>query len=179
MGNLPFYVILLIGMPTLKIFEYPDPILKKTCAEVAVFDLMLQVFISDLVETMLSYQYCVGLAAPQVGNLQRIIAINVARARKPAPNNGLLILINPVILESSDFKIVREGCLSIPDFTANVKRAMKIKVKYQNEKGQNEELITQDLEAHAIQHEMDHLDGILFFDRMANPAADLFRRKRS
>ena len=163
-------------MPILKIFEFPDPILKRVCNEVTIFDPQLASFVNDLIETMHSHNYCVGLASSQVGNLQRIIAINVSRARKPQPNNGLLILINPIILESSDFKIVREGCLSIPDFTANVKRAMKIKIKYQNIKGENIEFETKDLEAHAIQHEIDHLDGILFLDKIANPAGDLFRR---
>lgn len=175
-------------MPILNVHEFPDPILKKICAEVINFDLELQSFISDLVETMLSHKFCVGLAAPQVGNLQRIIIIDVSRARKPPVEalraTPLLILINPIILESSDFKIVREGCLSVPDFTANVKRAMKITVKYQEYRRDavnrisTKTLTTMNLEAHAIQHEMDHLDGILFFDRMKNPATDLFRRKR-
>lgn len=172
-------------MSILKVIEFPDPILKKVCNEVTVFDSNLESFIKDLTETMQSHNFCVGLAAPQVGNLQRIIAIDVSRARKPQLNNGLLVLINPVIVESSNFKIVREGCLSIPDFTANVKRAMKITVQYQEYDGRDainrvstKTLTTTDLEAHAIQHEMDHLDGILFLDKIANPAGDLFRRKR-
>ena len=167
-------------MSVLNVFKFPDPILKKNCSEVTIFNPDLESFIKDLVETMLSHQYCVGLAAPQVGNLQRIIAIDISKARKPPVEalhaTPLLVLINPVILESSDFKIVREGCLSIPDFTANVKRAMKIKIKFQNAKGTIEELETYNFEAHAIQHEMDHLDGILFLDKIANPAGDLFRR---
>lgn len=165
-------------MAILHVHQFPDPILKKICSEVKEFDSVLNSFIDDLTETLRSHNFCVGLAAPQVGNLQRIIAIDVSRARKPQPGNGLLILINPVITESLDFKFVREGCLSIPDFTANVKRAMKIKVKFQNAKGNPEELETKDFEAHAIQHEMDHLDGILFLDRITNPASDLFRRKK-
>lgn len=163
-------------MPILKIREFPDPILKKICSEVASFDNDLESFINDLIETMQFNKFCVGIAAPQVGNLQRIIIIDVSRARKPQPSNGLLVLINPVILESSDFKIVREGCLSIPDFTANVKRAMKIKVQFQDKNGEIHYLETKDFEAHAIQHERDHLDGILFLDRITNPASDLFRR---
>ena len=166
-------------MPILKIHEFPDPILKKACNKVIIFDSKLEIFIGDFVETMQSHKYCVGLAAPQVGNLQRIIVIDISRARKPQPNNGLLILINPVILEASSHKIVREGCLSIPDFTANVKRAMKIKVQFQNIKGEIRELETKDFEAHAIQHEADHLDGILFLDKITNPASDLFRRVKN
>ena len=165
-------------MSILKIHEFPDPILKKTCNKVMVFDSNLELFIKDLIETMYSHKFCVGLAAPQVGNLQRIIAIDISKARKPQLNNGLLVLINPAFLEQSDFKIVREGCLSIPDFTANVKRAMKIKVQLQNIKGEDKIIESMDLEAHAIQHEMDHLDGILFLDKMANPATDLFRRMK-
>ena len=165
-------------MAILQVLEYPEPILKQVSKEVTNFDSSLEAFLKDFIETLNSHKYCVGLAAPQVGNLQRIIGIDISRARKPHPNNGLLILINPKILESSNFKIVREGCLSIPDFTANVKRAMKIKIQFQNLKGKAEELETNDFEAHAIQHEMDHLDGILFLDKMANPASDLFRRVR-
>ena len=165
-------------MPILKVLEYPDPILQQVSHEVTNFDSSLEAFLKDFIETLNSHKYCVGLAAPQVGNLQRIIGIDISRARKPHPNNGLLILINPKILESSNFKIVREGCLSIPDFTANVKRAMDIKVQFQNLKGKTEILETKDFEAHAIQHEMDHLDGILFLDKIANPAGDLFRRVR-
>ena len=164
-------------MTILKIFEYPDPVLKQVSQEVTNFNSSLEAFVKDFVETLNSHNYCVGLAASQVGNLQRIIGIDISRARKPHPNNGLLILINPQILESSNFKIVREGCLSIPDFTANVKRAMDITVSYQDSKGKVKTLSTKDFEAHAIQHEMDHLDGILFLDKISNPASDLFRRK--
>ena len=165
-------------MTILQVLEYPDPILKQVSKEVKNFDSSLEMFLKDFMETLNSHNYCVGLAAPQVGNLQRIIGIDISRARKPHPNNGLLILINPQILEASNFKIVREGCLSIPDFTANVKRAMKIKIQFQNLKGETKKLETSDFEAHAIQHEMDHLDGILFLDRITSPASDLFRRKR-
>lgn len=165
-------------MPILKVIEFPDPILKKVCDKVTNFDLKLESFVKDLTETLQFHKFCVGIAASQIGNLQRIIAVDVSRARKPQPSNGLLILINPTILESSNFKIVREGCLSIPDFTANVKRAMKIKIRFQNSKGKTTELETTDFEAHAIQHEMDHLDGILFLDRITNPASDLFRRAK-
>ncbi|MBI3591196.1 MAG: peptide deformylase [Candidatus Melainabacteria bacterium] len=163
-------------MSVLKIFKFPDPILKKVCSKVTKFDLKLEGFVNDLTETLQSYKFCVGIAAPQAGSLQRVIIVDVSRARKPQPNNGLLILINPVILESSNFKIVREGCLSIPDFTANVKRAMEITIAYQNIKGETKTLSTKDFEAHAIQHEADHLDGILFLDKITSPAADLFRR---
>jgi peptide deformylase len=165
-------------MSVLKVHEYPDPILKKVCAKVETFNVELENFISDLIETLNSNQFCVGLASPQIGNLQRIVAVDISRARKPLPNNGLLILINPVIVDSSNFKIVREGCLSIPDFTANVKRAMDITIVYQDVKGETETLHTKDFEAHAIQHEMDHLDGVLFMDKISNPASDLFRRVR-
>ena len=163
-------------MAILKILEYPNPILKQISKEVISFDSALNTFIKDAVETLNSHKFCVGLAAPQIGNLQRIIFIDISRGRKPHPNNGLLILINPKILEASNFKIVREGCLSVPDFTANVKRAMEITVAYQNIKGETKILTTKDFEAHAIQHEIDHLDGILFLDKITSPASDLFKR---
>ncbi len=164
-------------MPTLKVYKYPDPILKTKCNEVTAFNSELNLFAENLIETMYSFKFCVGLAAPQTGNLQRIIAIDISKARKPQEGHNLLLLINPIIEEARNFKIVREGCLSIPDFTANVKRAMSIKVKYQDLKGDFKSLETIDFEAHAIQHEMDHLDGILFLDRIVNPASDLFRRR--
>ena len=165
-------------MPILKVHEYPDPILKEVCKKVETFDDELEKIVVDLTDTLNSHNFCVGLAAPQIAYLKRIIAIDVSRARKPQPNNGLLIMINPVIVDSSSFKIVREGCLSIPDFTANVKRAMDITVVYQNVSGETKTLSTKDFEAHAIQHEMDHLDGVLFMDKISNPASDLFRRVR-
>ncbi len=165
-------------MAILKIFEFPDPILKKMCTEVTSFDSQLEGFVKDLVDTLNSHQYCVGIAASQVGNLKRIITIDISRARKPQASNGLLILINPVIKEASEHKIVREGCLSIPDFTGNVKRAMKIKVGFQDIKGNTHELETTNFEAHAIQHENDHLDGLLFLDRITSPASDIFRRAK-
>lgn len=165
-------------MSILKVHEYPDPILKEVCSKVEIFDAELVNFTNDLIETLNSHSFCVGLAAPQVACIKRIVAIDISRARKPQPNNGLLILINPVIVDSSKFKIVREGCLSIPDFTANVKRAMDITVVYQNIQGETKTLSTKDFEAHAIQHEMDHLDGVLFMDKISNPASDLFRRVR-
>lgn len=165
-------------MAILNVYKFPDPILKKVSSEVITFDSTLELFVKDLIETLQNHKYCIGLAAPQLGNLQRIIAIDISRTRKPCFGHGLLILINPTIIEVSDFKIVREGCLSIPDFTANVKRAMRIKVKFQNPKGEGQILETTNLEAHAIQHEADHLDGILFLDRITNPASDLFRRMR-
>lgn len=164
-------------MSILKVYKYPDPVLKQISIPVTDFNNELKNFIADHVETMYSFDFCVGLAAPQVGNLQRIITVDVSKARKPQDGHGLLVLINPKILEYADFKIVREGCLSIPDLTANVKRAMKIKVEYLDEQGNQKTLDTTNFEAHAIQHEMDHLDGILFLDKITNPASDLFRRK--
>lgn len=163
-------------MSVLNVLRYPDPLLKKVCKQVTKFDSELQTFVDNFTETMYHHKFCVGLASPQVGRLDRLIAVDVSKARKPQHGHGLLILINPELTHTSDFKIVREGCLSIPDFTANVKRAMKIKLRYQDINGENKELETTNFEAHAIQHEMDHLDGILFLDKIVNPAADLFRR---
>ena len=169
-------------MAILSVIEYPNPILKQVSKEVISFDSKLGNFIADAIETINNHKFCVGLAAPQLGNLQRIVFIDISRARKPHPNNGLLILINPKIIQESNHKIVREGCLSIPDFTANVKRAMEITVRYQGfnkdtpQHVSTKTLTTKDFEAHAIQHEIDHLDGILFLDRIKSPSSDLFRR---
>lgn len=163
-------------MSVLKVYEFPDPVLKQVSKPVSDFGQALEKTIIDLLDTMNSHKFCVGLAAPQVGIHKRIVLIDISRARKPFPNNGLLILVNPEITVASKYKFVREGCLSIPDYTANVKRAMKISLTYQNINGEIKSLDTNDFEAHAIQHEIDHLDGILFLDKISNPASDLFRR---
>lgn len=167
-----------VSKTILKVYEYPDPILKQACLPVENFDGDLKSFVDDLVHTMNSHKYCVGLAAPQVGELKRIVAIDISRARKPQDGNGLLVLINPEIKEASKYKTVREGCLSIPELTANVKRAMKITIEYKDVNGETKTVQAKNFEAHAIQHEMDHLQGILFLDRITNPATEIFRRKK-
>ncbi len=101
--------------------------------------------------------------------------LDTSQHKKFGPqSSGYHVLINPEIIEQSGERLGREGCLSLPDFTANVKRAMHIKVRFQDVQGAWQELETSDFEAVVVQHEIDHLDGILFLDRVANLATDVF-----
>lgn len=160
-------------MPPFEIIKYPDPLLKQVSREVAGIDGEVTAFIDGLVAT-LRFLPGVGLAAPQVGVPVRIIAIDVTPRN---PGHGLIVLLNPVITASKGCKTAREGCLSIPDYTANIQRAAEVTVKGIDLEGQEAEYSTIGLEAVAVQHEIDHLDGILFLDRIANMKRDLFRRK--
>lgn len=160
-------------MTVLDIVLYPDKALRTVCEPVREFDLNLSKIIDDLTETMYYFKGTVGLAAPQVNILKRIIVIDVAAKTS---KDKLIVLINPEIVSSSKNKYVREGCLSIPDYLADVKRAKKITLKAQDINGNEFEYTTNEFEAVAIQHEIDHLDGILFLDKVDRLKIGLIRR---
>ena len=160
-------------MPVLKILRYPDPVLKEVSRPVLRLDVEARSIIRDLVDTMRGSPG-VGLAAPQLGHPRRIIAVDVTPKH---PGAGLIVLVNPVITSQRGVKTAREGCLSVPEYTANVKRATEITVKGLGPDGEELVIISADFEAVALQHEIDHLDGILFIDRISNMKRDLFRRK--
>lgn len=164
-------------MAVLEILTAPDERLKQVSAGVEIFDDELQSFIDDLEQTRQAGPGAVGIAAPQVGRLQRIIIVDVSNTRKPVPNHGHLVLINPEITEWDGFEMGREGCLSVPDYTGNVIRATAIKLKALDRHGHPVEFEMEGFEARAIQHELDHLDGMLFIDRVVSRRTDLFRRK--
>lgn len=158
---------------SLEIIKYPDPILKKVSEEVKDIDSGILAFIDGLVGAMKASPG-VGLAAPQVGVLKRIIAVDIG---PKVPSNGLTVLINPFIVSSSGIKTGREGCLSVPEFTANIERATEAVVKGLTAQGREIIITSSGFEAVVFQHEIDHLDGILFIDRIANMKRDLFKRK--
>lgn len=160
----------------LEILTYPDERLKQLSAEVTLFDAELQQFLADLEETMRAGPGGVGIAAPQVGRFQRIALVDVSSKPK-IEQHGFLVLINPEIVEYNGFVKGREGCMSVPDFTGNVMRAETITLEYQDAQGEKQSLKTSGFEARAIQHELDHLDGLLFLDRLVSRRNDLFRRK--
>ena len=164
-------------MAILEILKLPDPRLKELSEPVTAFDEELHAFIADLEETRLDGPAAVGIAAPQVGRLQRIVIIDCSTTRKPVPNHGRLVLVNPEITEWDGFELGREGCLSVPDYTGNVIRAERIKVKAQDPAGVPCEFEMAGYEARALQHEVDHLDGMLFVDRLVSRRTDLFQRK--
>jgi len=164
-------------MAILDILKLPDPRLKEVCAPVERFDEELRAFIDDLEETRLDGPAAVGIAAPQVGRLQRIVIIDCSSTRKPVPNHGRLVLVNPEITEWEGFGLGREGCLSVPDYTGNVIRAEHIRLTARDPHGEPLEFAMEGYEARAAQHEVDHLDGILFVDRLVSRRTDLFQRK--
>ena len=164
-------------MAVLEILKIPDERLKQESEPVERFDDELRAFIADLEETRRAGPAAVGIAAPQVGRLQRVVIVDVSQTRKPVPNHGHLVLVNPEITEWEGFEMGREGCLSVPDYTGNVIRATRIRLRAQDPDGNPLEYEMEGFEARAVQHEIDHLDGTLFLDRVVSRRADLFQRK--
>ncbi|MBI5906059.1 MAG: peptide deformylase [Deltaproteobacteria bacterium] len=167
-------------MAVLPIRVFPDPVLKEKAAPVEGVTAEVSAFIDDLLETMRQSPGGVGIAAPQVGMLSRIVIVDVSGHRRGSQeqNHGLLVLVNPEILAMGGKQVVREGCMSLPDYTANVQRAQWVLVDSLDRNGNRRIIESLGFEAVAIQHEMDHLDGILFIDRVVSIKNDLFRRKK-
>ncbi len=165
-------------MRKLPIITYPDGRLKVPSLEVVSFDKELDSFIEDLIYTMKTSPGCVGIASPQVGVHKRIIVVDTSNSKHKENklSHGLMVLINPEIVQREGELIIREGCLSVPDYTGNVKRNYWIRVKAFDRKGNLLEFETEGFEAVVIQHEIDHLDGKVFIERLVSPK-DLFRRK--
>ena len=164
-------------MAILEILKVPDARLKQLSEPVERFDDELRAFITDLEETRLAGPGAVGIAAPQVGRFQRLIILDVSNTRKPVANHGHLVLVNPEITQWEGYEMGREGCLSVPDYTGNVIRATQIEVKAQDPQGEPLQYQMEGFEARALQHELDHLEGMLFIDRVVSRRTDLFRRK--
>jgi peptide deformylase len=163
-------------MAVLDILTLPDERLRRVSEPVQVFDGELQRFIDDLEETRRAGPAAVGIAAPQVGRFQRIVILDVSK-KKNIPNHGHLVLVNPEITHWEGFEIGREGCLSVPDYTGNVVRATRLRLQSRDREGATLDLEMEGFEARAAQHELDHLDGLLFVDRVVSRRTDLFRRK--
>ena len=163
-------------MAILEILAYPDERLKQIAEPVERFDDELHAFLADLEETMRAGPGGVGIAAPQVGYFKRIAIIDISS--KPKLNNhGRVMLINPEITEWEGYAVGREGCMSVPDYTGNVIRAERIKLDAYDEQGVLHHYEMEGFEARAVQHELDHLDGMRFLDRLVSRRNDLFRRK--
>ncbi len=166
-------------MPIRPVLLVPDARLKQRCAPVEHFDDALRQIVADLDDTIQSHAGCVGAAACQIGAMRRVAIVDTRPHKKHGPlSQGRIVLINPVITAQHGEKVGREGCLSLPDFTANVRRSELVEVRFQDENGQARTMHSSDFEAVAIQHEVDHLDGILFLDRVANLNTDVFPRKK-
>ena len=165
-------------MAVRSILLYPDPILKQVAEPVAEVNESVVAVIQDLVDTMVDSGHSVGVAAPQIGELCRVLVVDVSKSKLGKDNNhGLLEMINPEIIEKSGSKMMREGCMSVPDYTGNVTRAEHIVIEFSDRVGQLRVIEASGFEAVAIQHELDHLDGLLFLDRVSSLKTDLYRRK--
>lgn len=158
-------------MAVREVLTYPDPVLKQVCAPARQDE--VDELVADLVDTMRSFEHCVGLAAPQIGVASRVAVVDVSDHPHAKDPHGLIVLVNPKITARSEgSKVSREGCLSVPDLTANVRRPRKAVI----ETGSGE-IEVRSFEARCVLHEIDHLDGILFLDRVASLTDDLFRRQ--
>ena len=166
-------------MPVRPVLPYPARVLKGLAGPVGAIGSRERGLADDLVDTMYDAPGCVGLAAPQLGVALRAFALDVSVMRKPpAGNHGLVVLFDPELLVATGSDLRREGCMSVPDWTCDVRRATDIVVRGTTPDGQPRVVEASGFEARALQHELDHLDGLLILDRVASARTDVFRRKR-
>jgi peptide deformylase len=158
----------------LKVVKYGDPVLEMKAEPITEFDTPeLHKLVEDMFDTMYSAKG-IGLAAPQVGLSKQLTVIDVSAGEEGGEQ---LVLINPQIVEKTGSQLGEEGCLSIPGFREDVKRAMKVKVKAKNAKGEDIEHDAEELLSRCMQHEIDHLHGVLFLSHLSPLKRDLIRRK--
>jgi peptide deformylase len=161
-----------------EVLRYPHPALKQTARELATDERDEAERVGgDLVDTMRSFPRCVGVAAPQLGELVRMVVVDVSEHPKATRSHGELVLVNPRVVLSSGAEVGREGCLSIPDLTANVRRPTHVVIEAREPGGDVRTVDTEGFEARCLLHEIDHLDGVLFLDRVDSLTTDVFRRK--
>jgi peptide deformylase len=159
-----------------EIHTYPDTVLKRRATAVADIDGTVATLLEDMAETMYAAPG-IGLAAPQVGVGQRVIVLDVPREDE-GPGKHLMKLVNPEIVERDGSIVWEEGCLSVPDYTAPVTRARRILLRAWTPDEQEIEIEAEDLLAVALQHEIDHLDGKLFLDRLSRLKRDLYKTRQ-
>ncbi|MEW6117274.1 MAG: peptide deformylase [Nitrospirota bacterium] len=160
-------------MAVLEIKKYPEDVLKSKAVPVNGIDDGLQRLIDDMIETMYAAPG-IGLAAPQVGVSKRLIVIDISVGEEKHP---LLVLLNPEIVEADDFVDSEEGCLSIPGHTVTIKRAGRVVVKALDREGNPVRIEADGLLARALQHEIDHLDGVLIVDRLSSIKREFFKKR--
>ncbi len=156
-----------------KIYTFPDPVLRKKNQEIQVFDDELKGLAEDMAETMYDAPG-IGLAAPQIGKSIRLIVVDISKDRK---DQDYMTLVNPKIIDKFGQQIDEEACLSVTELRAKVKRAKKIRVIYQDLTGQEQELEAEDRFAVVLQHEIDHLEGILFIDHLSALKKAMYKKK--
>ena len=161
-------------MALLPILTAPDPRLKKKSLPVDVVDAGIRQLMDDMLETMYAAPG-IGLAAPQVGALKRVIVLDIDREET---KTGPLFMANPEIVEASDEDVTyEEGCLSVPEHYSDVARPATVRVRYLDRDGKTQELACEGLLATCVQHEIDHLDGILFIDHISSLKRNMILRK--
>lgn len=160
-------------MAVLSIVKYPEPCLDEVCSPVLDFDDTLRELARDMVETMYDAPG-IGLAAPQVGRHERLTVVDLSVGAEP---DNLLVLVNPVVVEEHGETREEEGCLSFPDLMLIVPRPERVAVEAQNLDGKPFRIEAEGLMARCLHHEIDHLDGVLFLQRVSPLKRDLARRK--
>jgi peptide deformylase len=161
------------------VLRFPHPALKRKALTLPAAERSrIESVAADLVDTMRAHQGCSGLAAPQIDEAVRIVVVDVTDHRRATSSNGLVVLVDPSVTRAEGSEVAREGCLSIPDLTANVRRSTHITVEGKTSSGEPRRLESEGFEARCLLHEIDHLDGVLFLDRVDSLTADVFRRKR-
>jgi peptide deformylase len=161
-------------MAVLPILTLPDPVLRKKAKPIEGVDAELRQLMDDMLATMYDAPG-IGLAAPQVGVLRRLIVMDPAKDEAP---KSPLVMVNPEILDrSEEMRTHEEGCLSIPDFTAEIERPAKTRVSYIDREGKKREADLEDIWSTLVQHEIDHLNGVLFIDYLSRLKRDMVVRK--
>jgi peptide deformylase len=158
------------------VVRLPEAVLTRPARPLERLDAGAAQLARDLVDTMRASLACVGLAAPQIGVGQRAFVVDVSGHRKAARHHGEFVLFNPVVLVAEGPALGREGCMSVPDLTGDVPRATRVVVRGVTAAGDDRVLEVEGFEARAVLHEMDHLDGKTFLDRVAGHDA-IFRRR--
>ncbi len=162
-------------MPVLAVRLFPDSVLRKPSKAVSWEKPAVQQLIRDLVQTLYAQPGGIGIAAPQVGKPLRVIVVDVSPKDSSKARE---IMINPRFLRLEGEILSREGCMSLPDYTANVRRFAQGIIEWTDEKGRRKKRAVQGIEAICLQHELDHLDGKLFIDRVTSLKTEVFIRKR-
>jgi peptide deformylase len=163
-------------VPVRTVLQLPAPVLSRAAAPVGRVDGAARALAVDLVDTMEASPACVGLAAPQIGVPLRVFVVDVTGHRKARSGHGRVVLFDPQVVTAGPPVIAREGCMSVPDLTGDVPRAARLVVRGLTPDGDRRTLEVAGFEARAVLHELDHLDGLLFLDRVLSHA-DVFRRQ--
>jgi len=163
-------------VPVRPVLQLPAPVLSRPAAPVGRVDGVARALAADLVDTMAASPACVGLAAPQIGVALRAFVVDVTGHRKARSCHGRVLLFDPEVVSVDRPVIAREGCMSVPDLTGDVPCAARVVLRGLTLAGDRRTLEVDAFEARAVLHELDHLDGVLFLDRLVSHAA-VFRRK--